>query len=244
MPIKKRWGELTILSAIVLAIGFMMAGYFIGKGFYKSRMANRYVTVKGLSERNVKADLAVWQINFTATGDLLAAVQEKIDNDRMIVLNFLKRSGLQDDEYSPGQLSVTDVFASSYRPRDTVGGRFIIKASVPIRSNKINLIASINEKIGELVSKGVVLADNLGPSYFFTKLNEVKPAMIAEATSNARKAAEQFAKDSGSLVSGIRRANQGVFRILPRYGKHEYKEDTQIDKRLRVVSTIEYYLEN
>ncbi len=221
-----------------------MAGYFIGKGFYKSRMANRYVTVKGLSEKNVKADLASWVISFSATGDYLLAVQEKIDKDRKQVINFLKRNGLQEDEYSPGSLTVTDLLAKSYRSKDVRSNRFIIKGSVSILTDKIGLISSIHEKLGDLVSSGVVLVDSDKASYLFTKLNEIKPAMIAEATENARKAAEQFAKDSGSDVGGIRRANQGIFLILPRYGKHSYQESEQIDKKVRVVSTIEYYLEN
>lgn len=230
--------------ALALFLGLVIGGYSIGKGFSKFRMADRYVTVKGLAEKDVKADLAVWQIRFTATGDDLSQVQNKVERDKALVMDFLKANGLSDDDYWPGRINVTDLLAQAYRQQGTMQSRFIINASVDVRTDKVDTVGRMSGKTGDLVRKGVVLSEFQGPSYIFTKLNEVKPPMIAEATANARKAAAQFAADSKSRLGKIKRARQGVFMIMARDGDRVAQEAQQIDKKVRVVSTIDYYVVN
>jgi len=230
--------------ALALFLGLVIGGYFIGKGFSKFRMADRYVTVKGLAEKDVKADLAVWSIRFTATGDDLSQVQNKVERDKALVMEFLKTNGLSDGDYWPGRISVTDLLAQSYRPQGSLQSRFIINSSVDMRTDNVDLLAGISGKTGDLVRKGVVLSEFQGPTYIFTKLNEVKPPMIAEATANAREAAAKFAADSKSRLGKIKRARQGLFMIMARDGNRAGQESQQIDKKVRVVSTIDYYVVN
>jgi len=242
-----------IAAAAILAAGILAGGYFTGHGFYMSRMADRYVTVKGLAEKDVAADLAVWNIKLAATGDVLADVQGKTEADKKELLAFLKAQGVEDSEIQDSQFTVIDLMAQQYRSERAEQSRFIVNYSVALRTNDVAKIKAISQKTGDLVKKGLVLADNAGPTYIFTKLNEIKPEMIATATKNARAAAEQFAKDSGSNVGGIRRASQGIFSIETRDGAPvEYQEGggmigseaKQIDKKVRVVSTIDYSLLN
>ncbi len=96
------------------------------------------------------------------------------------------------------------------------------------------------EQSGKLVKQGIVLANSYGrgTEFLFTGLNRIKPAMIAEATKNARKAAEQFAQDSGSKVGSIRKARQGLFTIRNR---DMNSPDLKI---VRVVTTVEYFLKD
>lgn len=233
-----------MVMAVALFLGLVVGGWFIGAGFSEFRMSDRYVTVKGLAEKDVKADLAVWSINLSATGDDLSQVQAKVEGDKELVTAFLKENGLADEDIRPGRINVTDLLAQSYRPEGYMQSRFIINSSVGVRTENVDLVAKASGKTGDLVRKGVVLSEYQGPSYIFTKLNDVKPAMIAEATSNARKAAAQFAADSGSKLGKIKRANQGVFMILARDGNQAGMEAQQIDKKVRVVSTIDYYIVN
>ncbi len=235
--------SLAVVVSIIGAVGLIVGGFLVGHGFYRGRAADRYVTVKGLAEKDVSADLAVWTIAFAATGDDLGALQRRIEGDRALVLAFLKKQGFPAEAIAVGRLNVTDLLAQTYRPEGAAQSRFIINASVGVRTIDVARVAVATQAVGELVAMGVVLADNYGPTYVFTKLNEVKPAMIAEATQNARAAAAQFAKDSGSRVGGIRRANQGIFSILPRDGSRNMDESKLIDKKVRVVSTVEYYLD-
>jgi hypothetical protein len=115
-----------------------------------------------------------------------------------------------------------------------------------VRTGEVDKIAAAAQKIGDLVAAGIVLSSegqpSPGPVYLFTKLNDIKPAMIAEATKSAREGAEQFARDSGSRVTGIRRASQGLFQILPRDDAPGMPADNQIAKTIRVVTTIDYGL--
>ena len=111
---------------------------------------------------------------------------------------------------------MTDLLAQPYRPEGIGDNRFIVAQTIIVRTEQVDRVARLNQQTGELVKRGVVLADTGGPTYLFTRLNEIKPEMLAEATRNARLSAEQFAADSGSAIAEIRRASQGLFEILPR----------------------------
>jgi len=231
-----------VAAASCIAIGLVLGGYLVGVGFREGRSADRYVTVKGLAERFVRADVAIWMLRFTTAADDLGRAQEKIDQDLAAITSFLTEAGLKAEEIQPLRLEVTDLLAQAYRGDQPPAGRFTISQTVRLRTDSVDLVAELSRRTGELVRRGVVLSDMGGPSYVYTRLNEIKPSMIAEATGNARKSAEQFAADSNSRIADIRRASQGVFQILARDGGHVVSEANQPDKTVRVVSTIEYLL--
>ncbi len=234
-------------SAVVLAVGMVGAAYVLGAAFLRSRTAERWVSVKGVAEREVKADLAFWPVRFVATGNDLKQVQQRIRGDEGKVRAFLDGQGVPPGAAEIQQFGVTDLKAQSYRS-GPVEDRFIVSETLLVRLTDVDRVAAASQKVGELVAEGVVLGGEGGPAqaptYAFTRLNEVKPAMIAEATQAARLAAEQFAADAGSRLGSIRRASQGVFQILARDEAQGIFEPSQIHKKVRVVSTVEYYLED
>lgn len=232
-----------LIGAALIAVGMLGAGWLIGDGFRRGRADEHYVTVKGLAETFVKADLAIWPLRYTATGDDLNQVQAKIDADGAEITAFLTREGIAAEAISPQRVEVTDLLAQAYRPEGAADNRFIIAQTILVRTQQVDLVAALNRATGELVSRGVVLLDTGGPTYVFTDLNAIKPQMLAEASANARAAAQQFAADVDSTLAGIRRASQGIFEILPRDAAPGISEAGQIDKKVRVVSTIEYLLE-
>jgi hypothetical protein len=236
-----------LIAALILAVGIAMGGWHVGRGIIHLRTGDRYVTVKGVSERDVTADVALWPIRSVSTDDDLRKAQMRIKESKEVILEFLKRQGIPPAAAQVQRLNVTDVLANPYRSGET-RSRYIISQTLMVRSSDPTLIHKASQAIGELVDAGVVLSStggsNDGPTYLFTGLNQIKPEMIAEATASARQAAEQFAKDSGSRVGGIRKASQGVFEILPRDRTPGVMEWTQPNKTLRVVMTIEYCLEN
>jgi hypothetical protein len=234
------WGALA--GALMLGLGLLGAGFLVGRGFERGRAADRYVTVKGLAETFVRADLAVWPLRVTATGDDLGRIQEQIDADLATITGFLTGQGIEPEAIQPQRVEVTDLLAQAYRPEGVGENRFILAQTVIVRTEQVDLVARLNQQTGELVRRGVVLADAGGPTYLFTRLNQIKPEMLAEATRNARVSAEQFAADSGSEIAGIRRASQGLFEILGRDPAPGLFEPNQLDKQIRVVSTIEYRL--
>jgi len=236
-----------LVSAILLALGIALAGYFVGNGFFRGRATDRYVTVKGISERDVIADLALWPISFVAAGNDLGRAQAEIKSSHRQVMNFLSDHQINADEAEVQRLDVTDVMANPYRSGQAEY-RYIIEQTVMVRSEDPDKIALTSQAVGELVDAGVVLSSrgypSGGPTYLFNRLSELKPEMIAEATANARRAAGQFASDSGSRLGKIRRADQGVFQILARDRTPGVGEEGQKEKTVRVVSTVQYYLED
>ena len=236
-----------LIPAVLIAVGITAAGWFVGHGYMKARSADRYVTVKGVAEREVQANIALWPLRFVATSDNLAEAQNRIKKSSTAVFAFLRHSGIDSSSTEVQKTEVTDVLANAYRS-GTTQSRYIIAQTIMVRTNQIEKIVRASQSVGALVDAGVVLSSvggpESGPTYLFTDLNTLKPDMIAEATASARKAAEQFAKDSGSKLGGILRASQGVFEILPRDRAPGIYEGTQLNKTLRVVTTVEYSLED
>ena len=239
------------LALIIVAISLAFAGWFVGHGIYNVRTADRFVTVKGVAEREVRADLALWPIQLAVTDDNLSLAQSRINQNISKVIAFLNANGIDSSQVELQGFKVTDVLANPFQRVERAGSRFIIQHTVMVRSTNPELVRRTSQKVGELVNSGVVLSSGPewgpgGPTYVFRRLNDLKPAMIAEATTEARKAAQEFAKNSRSRIGGIHRANQGQFVILPRDATGDQSpgisEQTQIYKVVRVVSTVEYLL--
>jgi uncharacterized protein len=242
-----RYVDRTAVSAVVLAVGIAVGGWFVGHGFLRGRTASRYVEVKGLAEREVAANLALWPLRFVTTGNDLAVAQTQITRDTREVYSFLARHGIDTSAVQLQALEVSDAQANRFQS-ERGGTRFVIQQTVMVRSDKPEVVMAASQRVSELVKAGVVLSSSGefgigGPTFVFTKLNQLKPAMVAEATANARAAAEQFAADSRTRLGTIRYANQGIFVILPRDQAPGVNEGGQLQKIVRVVSTVQYLLE-
>lgn len=235
-----------VLLGTVVAAGIALGGFFPGYYYYKAQISNRTVTVKGLAEMDVKADLAVWKIKFKTTGNDLSVVQQKINSDAKTIQNYLLSQSFTDDEIVVDRMNTNDLMANPYRDARASDSRYILDQTITVRSPKVELVENSLSGIGSLVSQGVIFdyQDYSSPvSYIFTGLNQVKPQMLEQATQNAYASALEFAKSSQSKVGKIKTANQGVFSILPREQIDCQSESSQIGKTIRVVSTIVYYLE-
>ena len=236
----------TQFASGILALGIALGGFFPGYYYYQSQRDNRTVTVKGLAELNVRANLAIWKIKFKTTGNDLAALQQKMVIDMQTIQNYLIQKGFKADEIIIGRMNTNDLMANQYRDAKAEDSRYILDQTITLRSENVDTVDVSMQGIGTLVSKGIIFdnPDYSSPvSYLFTGLNQIKPSMLKEATQNARQAADEFAHDSNSKVGKIRSANQGVFSILPREEIPDQSEREQINKKVRVVSTVEYYLE-
>ncbi len=236
--------EFSPLGALILALGLVASAWLVRDGMVQNRIAGRYVTVKGVAERHVQADIALWPIRYVATHDVLAQAQQRSAGDEQTTRAFLERHGIAKDQVEVRDFEVTDLLADRYRG-ENIQSRYIVNATLLVRSADVQRVRAASQAASELAAAGVVLAggENGGrPTYLFTRLNDIKPAMIAEATANARRAAEQFAADSQSGIGNIKSANQGQFVILPRTQTQNAQEEAEPDKTVRVVSTVEYFL--
>ena len=227
----------SILAALLIALGILGAGWFTSRGLVAIKTQDRYVTVKGSAERIVDADLVVWPLPQTVGGNDLAGVQRQLDANTAAIRDFFLQAGFKDDEIvvSPPQLE--DRWAWAYgdnRPPE----RYRYGNTVSLRTSDVPKALAALRRSGELVGRGVLINEGSAPEFDYTKLNDIKPALIAEATANARESAAQFAEDSGSRLGGIRGANQGVVTINDR------DQGSPQVKKVRVVTTVEYFLKD
>jgi uncharacterized protein len=231
-------------AALVLALGLMVAGLLIGRSMVESRLADRTVTVRGLAERDVKADLAMWPIKFTASGNSLTDLQADIEAQTVRARTYLLELGFEADGITPLKLAIQDngTGYGGQRPAE----RYQLTQTLLVRSNDVDRVTEASRKTGEFVKRGVIIFQDWeaqGATYVFTGLNEIKPEMIAEATKDARAAAEQFAADSGAALGGIKTAQQGYFSIDGRDVIPGEGEAQQAYKKVRVVTTVTFSLE-
>lgn len=244
-----------LLLGAFLSFGLIVGGWVLGAQIKATRLSDRYVTVKGLVERAVKSDLAIWSLCYKEAGDELPSVYAKTEADKNVVLQFLHQEGFENSEIEMGVVRVVDTQANEYGGGSKAPHRYIVEQQISVRTTRVDLVASAAQKTMQLLQKGIVLNGNPGQglTYKFNGLNAIKPDMITEATRNARAAADRFAADSGSKVASIRQANQGVFTILPEdqssdtsepgeVGGQAYGADTSLMKTIRVVTTVQYYL--
>lgn len=237
----------SLARVIILALGIALGGWLGGNGFARARLGDRYVTVKGISEREVTADLAIWPLRLVVADNDLARAQSRLQANVAEIFRFLRRHQIDTAQVTLQDFGVVDAQANEYRPPGGIENRYIIRQVVVVRSDSPAQVHAASQRVGELVNAGVVLSSGSeygggGPTFIFRGLNDLKPEMIAEATARAREGAEQFASDSRSRLAGIRRASQGVFEILPRDQAQGISEGSQVAKMVRVVSTVEYIL--
>jgi len=238
-----------LLFALILAFGLALGGLLAGNGFARGRAAERYVTVKGVSEREVRADLAIWPIHLVGADNDLATATAKLAQSVAGVRAFLTRHGIDTTQIQMTDFSAIDAYANQYNNERRVGNRYVVHQTILVRSNRPDQILAASQQISELAAIGVAISSGSGdyaggggPTFIFTGLNKLKPEMIADATARAREAATQFARDSRSDLGAIRQASQRIFEILPRDQAPGVSESSQIAKVVRVVSTIDYYL--
>ena len=222
-------------SAAVLAIGVIAGGYLLGDGLKRARAADRSVTVRGLAEKDVTADLATWSISYSATGTDLPTVRAEIDANTQELKAYFASLGFKPDALTPVGAGVNQYLNNGIN-NITITQRMLLRTTDIARTQR-----AVAQQF-DLVRRGVTLQEGSGMRYSFTRLNDLKPPMVAAATRDARAAAEQFAKDSGSGVGGIKSATQGYFSIDPRDGEGGDGSSDTPYKKVRVVTTVDFYL--
>ena len=228
-------------EALILCVGLIIMGACIADGLTSAFQSDRIVTVKGLSEREVPADKVIWPLVYKELGNDPAEMYERLATKNRKVIDFLKEKGIAEKEICESAIQVSDRQADSY-DQNNVLYRYKATSVITVTSSQVELIRKIMQSQSELMKMGIALVtEEYGTNivkYEFTGLNKVKPDMIEESTKNARATAEKFAKDSESKLGKIRSASQGQFSIDNR------DSNTPYIKRIRVVSTIEYYIED
>ncbi len=226
---------------LFVAIGLALSGYFIGQTMYNAKVALNTAEAKGLAERRVTADIANWNIIYTETGtsrEEIPKLYKQAEGHQKIIIDLLEENGFDDKEIDVGVLDY-----NYYEYRDDkqvlVDQKHSLIGVINIETKKVDQVSKARTSVNRLIAKGIDI-ENSPPAYLFTKLNDIKPDMLREATKNARIAANEFAENAGVKVGSIRSARQGSFYI--RDAGEKYGDTKKIEKDVRVVTTIDFYL--
>jgi hypothetical protein len=229
-----------LVPALLIALGLLAIGLGIRSGFRSMSSAQRTVSVRGLSEREVKADKVTWPIVYQIQGNILPDLYDQTSTTNDKILAFLHNAGITDSEISINAPEAYDRASNNYSDNN-YKFRYNISEVIVVTSSQVDKVDELIRQQGQLLKEGIALSANdynYPIQYEFTGLNDIKPQMIAEATKNAREAAQKFADDSESKLGKIQTANQGQFSIENR------DQFTPSIKNVRVVTTLTYFLED
>lgn len=226
----------TIVAALLIAVGILGLGLFIKGGIDNMAFRDRQVTVKGLAEREVEANHVTWPIQYSVAGNDLMQLYDKVTQNNSKIVAFLTSNGIAKEDISinpPDTYNATtNQYSSGHFQYD-----YSLTCNVTVSTTNVKQVRELLNRQSELLKEGIPFTNSY-INYEYTALNSIKPEMIAQATANAREAAAQFAKDSGSKVGKMKTASQGSFSI------DDTSSSTPYMKKVRVVTTIVYYLED
>ena len=230
-----------LYGGIAIMLGLIIMGTMFPKAVEKFRSYDRVVNVKGLCEKEVMADRVIWPIVYKVMANDVQSIYDQTDAANATIMSFLETGGVKPSEITVAVPQISDKFANEYGDNDRAF-RYIAKNVITVYTSDVETVLSLMEKQSELLKKGIVVGGSSqweNPVEFkYEGLNDIKPQMIEEATENAREAAKKFAKDSGSRLGKIKTANQGTFTIENR------DSNTPYIKKVRVVTSVTYYLKN
>ncbi len=233
-------GPAVLLGAVgIFSMGLVTSGFLLGDGLRRAKAAERAVSVRGVAERDVTADLATWEVSFAEEGTTLAPVQASVEQKSRAVRSYFAKAG-----FAAGEVSDTAISASQTYDRDRGQDRVTVSRSIQLRSRDVIKVRQAYAGQAELIRDGVPLSSS-SVRYSFTRLNQIKPGMIAEANRAARRNAEQFARDSGASVGQIKSASQGYFSVGARDGESGGEDggdsgSSSPFQKVRVVTTVDY----
>ena len=226
---------LILISAALVAAGIFFLGVFIKSGIDNMAFLDRQVTVKGLAEREVEANRVTWPIQFSVAGNDLLSLYDQVTRYNEKIVTFLTTNGIDKNEISINPPDTYNATTNQYSSGN-FKYNYSLTCNVTVTTSKVAKVRELLDRQAELLKEGIPYSNSY-INYEYTALNDIKPTMIAEATKNARDAAARFAEDSGSKVGKMKTASQGQFSI-------EDQSATPFLKKVRVVTTIVYYLED
>jgi hypothetical protein len=228
-----------LILGLLLCVGLIGLGFQIGKSLVAFRALERTVTVKGLSEREVNANIAIWPITFNEADNDLDRLYADIQKKNALITTFLTGQGFPEAALSTGPPSVIDKQAQGYSGSQDIKFRYSAQSTITVYTEDVARVLQARKRLVDLGREGIAFVGRgyqTQTEFLYTELNRLKPEMIQEATRNAREVAEKFAKDSQSRLGKIKQARQGQFSINNR------DSNTPYIKKVRVVSTVTYYL--
>ena len=226
-------------ASLILGISFILGMFFLGNKLIEARKNNRFVSVKGLAEQDVKADQGSWVISATSTSNDLEELKRTVNHQVESIQGWLKDKGFDASEMKVEEMSLLENIYGN------VTSRYTGNLQISLSTDKVDQLDEVSGEVNELVDRGVSLSGDRWvsrPRFYFTKINDIKPELLAEATKAALRSAQEFADNSGEAVGGIKEARQGIISLIPANRVNE-SEEFHKSKIARVVTSIDYFIE-
>jgi hypothetical protein len=232
---------LRIVTALFISLALIASSFVMAKGLTDMRRADRFIVVKGLAEQLVPADTASWTLYLSTADDDLGVGVKRLQQDREAVVAFFKEAGLEEASIHLGSITLTDQQVDTYGNASPRSPRYILRTDVSVMTGQVATLEKLAQKQTVLMEKGVRITGVMGPNYYVNNLNAIKGDLLKTAAQNGLQAAKDFAAATGARVGALKDAQQGVISISgASLGDNDV---TQLDKRVRVVSTLSFYLD-
>ena len=230
-----------IVTAVLVSLALVISSFVMAKGLTDMRRADRFIVVKGLAEQLVPADTASWTLYLSSADDDLGAGVKRLQQDVQTVLAFFKEAGLEETGFRLGSITLMDQQVDTYGNTAPRSPRYILRTDVSVTTGQVTVLEKLAQKQTALMEKGVRITGVMGPNYYVNNLNAIKGDLLKTASQNGLQAAKDFAAATGARVGALKDAQQGVISIS---GASLGDNDVaQLDKRVRVVSTLSFYLD-
>lgn len=228
IPFKKN-----MIQGVAIVLAAAVLGLFLVFTVKTLKSYDDTVKVRGLCEKEVPADRVVLRINFSGQDNELTDLRATMERNEQAVITLLKKAGFNDEEIKYTSAHFNDRYDSYYT--NNIRFRYNANQTINVFTDKMDVVRDLERTIdGDLLKQDII--SNSYSSYEYNGLNDIKPSMIAESLENARTAADEFAKNSHSKIGKMRTASQGYFEV------EDLDENTPQIKKVRVVTTVEYYL--
>ncbi|WP_150467717.1 SIMPL domain-containing protein [Francisella sp. SYW-9] len=223
-----------IIVSLILGIGISLSGYFVASSIRHFHDYSKFISVKGLSEKNVTANNAVWTINYSVNSSSIKNLYTELQKSQDIIKDFVTSNGISTTAITYGAINT-----SKNQNEKTNHYQFNAYGTITIVTNKIDSVKKLSQKTLSMISKGVIITDS-NVAYNYTILNTIKPDMLTDAIKNAKIAAENFATNSNVKLGSLKDATQGLFTIKNRDNSYG-NSDSQ--KTIRVVVNAKYLID-
>ncbi len=236
-----------IMFGAMLPLSVVVATKLAGRSFERVRFQSQTIRVKGYAEKGIASDLAVWRATIAVPTDDIASGYLQLDDDRSTVKAFLAANGFETNmvTFSPVEIT-TNYQRNDKGQRTNEVDSYTLKQAFSLSSNDVIRIATLAQDAGSLLGEGIEIRSDR-PEYLFTKLNDLKLDMLAEATSNGVDRAHRLITGSGNTLGSLRSASQGVFQITSEHStevsSYGINNTSSIRKTIKAVVTLEYGIE-
>jgi uncharacterized protein len=236
------------ISAFIIAFSAIVCFFILGNAYKYKFKAAETISVTGLAEKDFTSDQIVWDGNYSRKMMDLKMAYALLKEDESKIRAYLKAKGVTDTELIFSAVSIDKEFTNKYDGEGKVSGSefagYNLKQNVTVDSKDINKVEKISREVTELIESGIEF-NSSSPSYFYTKLSELKVDLLAKASADAKQRAETIAKNSGNSLGKIKKATMGVFQITGKNSNEDYSyggvfNTSAKNKTASITTKIEY----